>query len=77
MFSIFQITDLIIENMLPLSVVESQAFSELINLIPGHNRNSMTRKKATKRIETKYVKLCWYLTISAINYLFINKVNLL
>jgi len=36
-----------------MSVVESQAFNELVNLIPGHIRNSLTRKKVTKRIETR------------------------
>ena len=53
----YKVTDLLIENMLPLNLVESQAFNELINLIPGHNKNSMTRKKATKKFETKYVAL--------------------
>ena len=38
-----------------LSELESRAFNEIWNLIPGHQKNLMTRRKITKRIENKFV----------------------
>ena len=45
----------VVEEMQSLVVVESRALNKILNLIPDHQKNSMTRRKITKRIENKFV----------------------
>jgi len=50
-----QICNFVVNDMLPMTTVESSSFQELLDLIPGYGKNSMTRRKITKRIEDRCV----------------------